>query len=196
MVHVLSGRSRESLDGWLGDVPVGLHAEHGVWSRWPGEAWMSHVAIPPPGLAHVEATMVDAVRRTPGTFLEHKGSSLAWHYRMAEPVLAARRLADLRRRLAAQLTPDLTLLDGAKVLEVRARGADKGVAAARIVERVRAGGRGELAILAIGDDRTDEDMFANLPEAAITVRVGAGVTVAHHRVESPDDVRVLLRGLL
>ena len=196
MVHVVSGRSRDSLESWLGDVPIGLHAEHGVWSRWPGEAWTSHVVIPPPGLAAVDAVMTDAVRRTPGTFVERKAASLAWHYRMAEPLLAMRRLADLRHRLATQLAPDLALLDGAKVLEVRARGADKGVTAARIVERLRVGGDGDLAILAIGDDRTDEDMFANLPQGALTVRVGPGVTVAHHRLEGPDDVRALLRALL
>jgi trehalose 6-phosphate synthase/phosphatase len=195
-VHVLCGRRRESLEAWLGDVPIGLHAEHGVWSRWPGEPWTSHVATPSPGLAAVEATIADAVRRTPGTLLERKVASLAWHYRMAEPLLATRRLADLRRRLAVHLTPELSILDAVNVLEVRTRGADKGVAAARIVERIRGAGVGELAILAVGDDRTDEDMFSNLPATAFTVRVGGGATVARHRVDTPDDVRGLLRGLL
>jgi trehalose 6-phosphate synthase/phosphatase len=34
-VHIVSGRARESLDHWLGALPVWLHAEHGFWSRGP-----------------------------------------------------------------------------------------------------------------------------------------------------------------
>src|SRR5439155_3971 len=35
-VHVVSGRSRESLERWLGRLPIGLHADHGFWSRPSG----------------------------------------------------------------------------------------------------------------------------------------------------------------
>jgi trehalose 6-phosphate synthase/phosphatase len=51
------------------------------------------------------------------------------------------------------------------------------------------------AILAIGDDRTDEDLFAALPAHALTVRVGQGATRARYRVDGPQAVRELLRGL-
>lgn len=32
-VHVVSGRCRHTLDSWLGHLPIGLHAEHGYWSK-------------------------------------------------------------------------------------------------------------------------------------------------------------------
>ena len=39
-VHIVSGRSKETLERWLGSLPIGLHAEHGYWSRVP-TAWLS-----------------------------------------------------------------------------------------------------------------------------------------------------------
>ena len=191
-VHVISGRSRGSLDAWLGDLPIGLHAEHGFWSRWPGEAWASSLPAPPDALVEVDAIIAEVVRRTPGSFVERKGASLVWHYRMSEPILAARRLDELRRRIAQMLPDSLELLDGNKVLEVRMRGADKRAVAQRICTR---DGGPEVAILALGDDRTDEDMFGALPEHAITVRVGPGASRARHRIDGFDEARTLLRGL-
>ena len=34
----MSGRSREALEQWIGSLPIWLHAEHGFWSRPPGQA--------------------------------------------------------------------------------------------------------------------------------------------------------------
>ena len=41
-IHIVSGRTRETLERWLGALPIGLHAEHGFLSRPPGAAeWVS-----------------------------------------------------------------------------------------------------------------------------------------------------------
>jgi trehalose 6-phosphate synthase/phosphatase len=190
-VHVVSGRSRESIDSWLGDLRIGLHAEHGFWARFPGSAWEPTIAAPHDALSVIATILADVARRTPGTFVERKRASLAWHYRLAEPLLAARRVEDARRRVRATMPPELEVIEGAKVLEVRARGADKRACARRILER-----SGPGAVLALGDDRTDEDLFAALPADAVTVRVGAGASRARFRLDSADEVRALLRGLL
>ena len=47
-------------------------------------------------------------------------------------------------------------------------------------------------VLALGDDRTDEDMFARLPSPAWTVRVGPGDTKAAYFVPNLPAVRDLL----
>ena len=39
-VHIVSGRGREALEQWIGGLPIWLHAEHGFWSRPPGQARM------------------------------------------------------------------------------------------------------------------------------------------------------------
>jgi trehalose 6-phosphate synthase/phosphatase len=190
-LHVVSGRSRGSLDAWLGDLAIGLHAEHGFWSRWPGEAWETPRPAPLNALAPADAIFSDITRRTPGSFVERKGASLAWHYRMAEPLLAARRLDELRHRIQPTLPEELEMLEGNKVIEVRTRGADKRACALRILARADGG-----AAFAIGDDRTDEDLFAAMPADAITVRVGAGASRARFRIDGVDETRALLRGLL
>src|SRR6185503_13063891 len=47
-VHVVSGRRRSDIEGWLGHLPLGLHAEHGLWSRAPGElSWRQRLADAP-----------------------------------------------------------------------------------------------------------------------------------------------------
>jgi trehalose 6-phosphate synthase/phosphatase len=53
---------------------------------------------------------------------------------------------------------------------------------------------GDLA-LAIGDDRTDEDLFTALPEDAITVRVGRAASAARYHLPDVTAVRAMLRVL-
>jgi trehalose-6-phosphatase len=48
-------------------------------------------------------------------------------------------------------------------------------------------------VVAIGDDRTDADIFVSLPPEAITVRVGPGPTRAHYRLEGTGAVRGVLQ---
>jgi trehalose 6-phosphate synthase/phosphatase len=51
-------------------------------------------------------------------------------------------------------------------------------------------------VLAIGDDRTDEDLFAALPPEAISIRVGPGPTRARYHLDGVPAVRSLLRSLV
>jgi len=50
-------------------------------------------------------------------------------------------------------------------------------------------------VVAIGDDRTDEDLFAALPGEAITIKVGPGPTHARFRVDGVPAARSLLQAL-
>jgi len=81
-------------------------------------------------------------------------------------------------------------MDGNKVLEIKAANVDKGRAAHRWMCRE------ELDfILAIGDDRTDEDVFEAAPEGAWTIKVGPGPTQARNSVRGVTDVCSLLTEL-
>jgi trehalose 6-phosphate synthase/phosphatase len=44
-------------------------------------------------------------------------------------------------------------------------------------------------VLAMGDDDTDEDLFAAMPDGSLTVRVGDGATRALYRFRSHEDAR-------
>jgi len=84
------------------------------------------------------------------------------------------------------------IVPGNKVIEARLHGVHKG----RIVERLLAGLPAGVTILAMGDDRTDEDLFAALPEDAFAIHVGPAPSRASLRLASVADARALLRSLL
>jgi trehalose 6-phosphate synthase/phosphatase len=51
-------------------------------------------------------------------------------------------------------------------------------------------------IVAFGDDRTDEEMFAALPRSAVGIHVGPGASLAKYRLRHPAAVRAFLGRLL
>ncbi|HEY6880732.1 MAG TPA: trehalose-phosphatase, partial [Polyangiales bacterium] len=191
-VHIVSGRSRASLEGWLGDLPVSLHIEHGFWSRDASGAWSQVSEVPQDLLKLTLDIMQRHAFRAPGTMVETKSASVAFHYRGADPHTSAARLRALRAELAHSLGPNAELLEGHKVLEVRLRGVHKGTVVGRVLARTPQ----DSLLFAAGDDRTDEDLFAALPKDAISIRVGPGVTQARFRVGSPWELRRLLGTLI
>ena len=126
--------------------------------------------------------------RTPGSFIEEKQFSLVWHYRKADSELSTTRVRELTDELV-NLTANLNLqiLEGSKVVEVKNSGINKGRAALRWIAK-----EDWDFILAIGDDRTDEDMFEVLPETAYSLKVGLGSSMARFNLKSYRDVLFLL----
>ena len=107
-VHVVSGRSRETLERWLGALPVNLHAEDGAWSRLEGQREWRPLALPPLAWrVPVLALLANLAARTPGAFVEEKTFGLAWHYRLADPGDGASRADDLQRQLRTRLADEL-----------------------------------------------------------------------------------------
>ncbi|MBA4057144.1 MAG: bifunctional alpha,alpha-trehalose-phosphate synthase (UDP-forming)/trehalose-phosphatase, partial [Marivirga sp.] len=84
----------------------------------------------------------------------------------------------------------LQVIDGNKVIEVRIAGIDKGVAARRLILE-----KPYDFILAVGDDKTDEDMFKALEHKAATIKVGSGHTLAQYTISSQQEVLQLLNML-
>jgi trehalose 6-phosphate synthase/phosphatase len=191
-VHVVSGRTRESLEDFFGELPVGLHAEHGLFSRPAGATeWRARAQVPPPWVEPVRKLIAEVTRRTDGALLEVKSGALAFHYRATEPQLAQRRVDELKRKLGThELASAYEILEGSRVLEVRQRGINKGVVVPDIIAEAPT-----AAVLALGDDRTDEDLFGAMPAGAVTVHVGSGQSVARFRLEGVAEVRALLRRL-
>jgi trehalose 6-phosphate synthase/phosphatase len=191
-VYVVSGRTRESLDEWLGDLPIGFYAEHGAWGRAHGQPWRATTDFNPEWKAAIKPTLEDFTDRTPGTRIEEKSTSIAWHYRTADaefgPIQA--------RELAMYLTDILSnapveVIQGNKVVEIRQQGINKGI----VIPELEKSTGAEL-ILAIGDDRTDEDMFSALPANGVGIHVGLGRTHATYRLADPAAVMAFLRSIL
>ena len=192
-VHLVSGRSRDQLAEWLGDLPVALHAEHGLWSRSAGsEQWKRHEAGGTAPYDQLATMMGRYSEATPGTVVERKSAGVAWHYRMADEALGelqAERLASEMDALADE--HGLDVLRGDKVIEVRPTGVHKGVIVADVLRQATPG----TLILALGDDRTDEDLFSALPPGSIAVHVGPRESVAPVRLPDVATARAFLRDL-
>jgi trehalose 6-phosphate synthase/phosphatase len=193
-VHIVSGRMREQLEEYFGDLPIALHAEHGFWSREsPSAQWTCLSELPGEWKAQARHIFDAFASRTPGAMVEEKTASLAWHYRLADREFGSLQAKELLLHLAnAFSNAPVEVIKGEKVVEVRPHGVNKGV-----VVRVALQGLPEGAcILALGDDRTDEDVFAALPDSAFSVHVGRGQTRAHYRILHPSASRALLRAIL
>ena len=190
-IVVISGRTRKTLEDWLGELELGLIVEHGAWIRERGLDWTLLEPAQDTWKSEVRSVLIQYMDRTPGASLEEKDFSLALHYRKVDAEIASLRMREVKEDLltiASEL--NLEILEGNKVLEVRNPGINKGRAALRLIS-----GRTWDFILAVGDDRTDEDLFAVLPESAYSIKVGVGPTRARYNLDNVAAVRSLLNKL-
>ncbi len=191
-VTIISGRDSYTLEKWFNDLPVNLVAEHGASVRMKNEKWRHQREIDQSWKPLVRPTMELYAQRSPGSFLEEKTHTLAWHYRNVDPELGfirSRELLDNLQHLVRN-TP-LQIIDGNKVIEVRISGVDKGSVARQFLN-----GESYDFILAVGDDKTDEDMFKALSDEAVTVKIGPGHTVAQYNLSNQLEVIHLLNQLI
>jgi trehalose 6-phosphate synthase/phosphatase len=190
--HVISGRAPEILERWLGALPLALHAEDGLWSRAPGGPWLARPTPQADWMARVLPILQAVTERTPGSLIEERTASLAWHYRMVEPEFGARQANELRLHLSELLSnAPLEILTGDQVIEVRPHEASKGALVAAFV----AGAPPDALVVALGDGRADEGVFATLPPGGIAIHVGSTPSRAPHRLAGVREVRGLLAAL-
>jgi trehalose-phosphatase len=190
---VVSGRPWTMLDAMLGEVAgLALVAEHGSWRRAAG-TWSATVATDAAALDDLVAALQPIAHD--GVLLERKTASLCVHHRLvrgasrAHLVAAARAIIDLW--LASR--PGFELLEVVEAVEVRERGVNKGLAIAWIREDVPG-----VRCIAVGDDTTDEDMFAVLGERDEGIVVGHPdrATAARWWLDGPAAVQAFLRQVI
>ncbi len=188
---IISGRDRYSLQKWFGHLPLRLVAEHGTWIREPEGEWKLLKQMTADWKTRIIPILEQYADRLPGAFVEEKEYSVVWHYRGAHPeqgqVLAGE-LADHLVTFTANI--DVQVFQGHRVIEVRNAGVNKGVAGLHWISE-----GGWDFVLAIGDDATDEDLFAVLPETAFSIRVGMTSSQARFNLRGPGEVIALLRML-
>jgi trehalose 6-phosphate phosphatase len=177
---IITGRTVESIGTLLSPLQLALAGEHGA-------ALCSHdgpiSADPTPDLGEIAQLLQDFVRSRPGLLLECKGHGLALHYRGA-PHLEADCLA-----LASQLIrarPDLVLLHGKAVVELKSARVDKGRALQTLMNMPPF--RGRIPVF-IGDDTTDEAAIVQAQAlGGYGIKVGSGPSAAQYRLADPAQV--------
>lgn len=192
-VFVISGRKKSNLENWLNIRTLGLVAEHGAFIRWPGNSEWVQFAGPSFGWKNEARRIMEQFSAVyPGSFYEEKEFALAWHYRNVEPNLARRASRELFHQLFSfSPKPAVEVISGHKVIEIRSRGANKGAA----FTEISAGVHYDF-VLGIGDDRTDEDLFARLNKPNHwSIKVGAQGSIARFNLNGPQEVLRFLSSL-
>ena len=189
-VCLLSGRARADLDRWFSGVPgLAMAAEHGALMRPAGGEWSSaRPGADASWKTRVLPVLEHYADRTPGSFIEEKEHCLVWHYRLSDPEFGDWVANELVHNLEQMLAEtESRAMRGHKAVEVRPAWAHKG----SVVGWLEADAPADFR-LGMGDDRTDEDLFEQLPPDAWTVRVGQGSSRARFRLPDPRAVRAFL----
>ena len=211
-VTVVSGRGLEDLRDKVLVRSIYYAADHGFQVLGPPRSRLELVVGREhlPQLRLAATALGRALQTVEGALVEEKGLSLAVHYRLvpeSRQTAVFRAVADVAERF-----PVLRVTEGKMAYEFRPPDTwDKGKALHWIMERLgmprgraqadsRVGGTAPLEgfPLAIGDDLTDEDMFAAVEGWGLGVIVGdpGRPTRATHRVADHLEAARLLEAIL
>ncbi|HEY2442220.1 MAG TPA: trehalose-phosphatase [Streptosporangiaceae bacterium] len=131
------------------------------------------------------STLRRMVNGADGVLLEIKPASVAVHVRQAPAQVAARILA--RVGAGPGSWDGVQVTEGDKVLEMSVVRTDKGEA----LEALRHSG-GAMSALFVGDDVSAEEVFVKLSGPDLGIKVGAGPTLARHRIAGCAEVAAVL----
>lgn len=187
-VAVVSGRALNDLGRFGFPDQVDVFGTHGLERR----------DAPPVTLGDSErhrydrlAELAERAARAAGdgAWVEIKPAGVVLHVREAPPETSAASVAELHRR--AEDITGAHVKAGKSVVELLARTTSKATAVTGL--------RGELgaaSVVFVGDDRTDEEVFAALGAGDCSIRVGDGDTAARHRLADPTAVLQFLHALI
>ncbi|UII79108.1 bifunctional alpha,alpha-trehalose-phosphate synthase (UDP-forming)/trehalose-phosphatase [Flagellimonas sp. CMM7] len=188
-LFLISGRDKQTFTQWFVPKKYNMIVEHGVWISRGGEEFKLLEKVKGDWMEKIRPVLESFVDRTPGSFIEEKNYSMAWHYRNTDPDFGTKRATELNTVLTSLIgNDDISVLNGNKVMEVKSSNVNKGRASVRIL-----GEDNYDFVFAIGDDWTDEFMFQELPDSAVTIKVGLKKTQAKYHVENTKRVRELLK---
>lgn len=191
-VVIVSGRDKKAFDKWFKDKNYTLITDYGASCREPGKEWKENETVDTEWKKLLMPVLEFYEDRTPGTFVEEKNYSLVWHYRKADPELGVGRANELKDQLTSLIANhDLEIIEANKSIEIKNSETSKGKAALKKIN-----GRDIDFIMAIGNDWTDENMFRELPESAITVKVGKTTSSAQYNISNNKAVLQFLKVLI
>ena len=186
-VALISGRDIPDIDAMMEGVRVPAAGQHGTERRDAAGRVTRH-AVRTAQLDWAHDQIAAAATKHPGLVLQHKGLTLALHYRRAP------RLAGYAHRLVRSLLPRLgkeyCMQRGKRIVELKPAGKDKGAAVLEFM--AEAPFRGRTAVF-VGDDLTDEYGFATVNRLkGHSIKVGPGRTAARFRLRNVAAVRAWL----
>ncbi|KAI7905428.1 glycosyltransferase family 20-domain-containing protein [Cokeromyces recurvatus] len=200
-VYVISGRTKLNIETDLGSIPnLGLSAENGYYIKPLGEEWQQvYDNVDFSWKPTIKEIFQYYTERTPGAYMETKDTSIVWHYRNAEcfdSQYISWQAAECQNHIADSVNKNFAVhvVAGNTTIEVIPHDINKSSIANRILQETHPD-----FILAIGDDRSDEDMFQFLGKQkqlkVITCIVGKRSTEAGYYISNVDSVLTTLNEL-
>jgi trehalose 6-phosphate phosphatase len=187
---LVSGRPLSDLDRIFGPAVFPAIGGHGAEIRPGAKADLSINRDTPLLEERMRRALVGLGGK--GVLVEDKGYSIALHYRRA-PEYGPELSRAVDAIVSGLPSGSYEVLPGKAVIEVKPTGFNKGTAVLELMQLPPFAGRRPLFI---GDDITDEAVFAILPEVEGTgLSVGREIEGAKGMFESPADVREWLRRL-
>ena len=184
---LVSGRSLAKIDELFAPLKLPAAGQHGV-ERRDARGKVYRPSVPPNVLARASQHIADFAARHAGLVFEHKGYSMALHYRLA-PRLAGAAHAVVREA-ARTVGCGVEVQAGKMVAELKLAGHDKGRAIEAFMNEKPFAGRVPVFL---GDDLTDEHGFRVVQRlGGIAIKIGAGETVAPWRLLNPAAARAWL----
>lgn len=180
---LVSGRPIEVLDSLFAPHRLPAAGQHGLQRR--DALGLRHDTAVSDAIDRLRSPLNELAQTVPGALLEQKSHALAVHYRRIPG--RALELRSAVNDLVRSSAPELQVVHGSMVIEIKPRNADKGSAIREFMKETPFSGRSPVFI---GDDTTDEDGFACVNALnGHAVRVGeANGTVAGYRLPGVDEV--------
>ena len=189
---MVSGRSLNDIDLIFAPDQFPAVGGHGAEMRITGdsEAVAAHA---PPMDKELKLRLAAIAKLSPGILLEDKGYSLALHYRLAPHAEKAIYAAVSLIRADLPNAP-IEVMPGKCVCEIKHSGFSKASGVRELMKHEPFKGRRPFFI---GDDVTDETVFAIMPDMdGLAFSVGRRARGVAGHFDSPGDVREFLAHLL
>jgi len=189
---LVSGRSLNDIDLIFAPEQFPAVGGHGAEMRISAdnESVATHA---PPMDKELKRRLAAIARLSPGILLEDKGYSLALHYRLAPH--AEKAIYEAIALIRADLpSAPIELMPGKCVYEIKHSGFNKATGVLELMAHEPFRGRRPIFI---GDDVTDESVFALMPDlGGLAFSVGRRAMGVADHFDEPRDVRQWLARLL
>jgi trehalose 6-phosphate synthase len=191
-IVIVSGRPHAVLERYFPEPSLWLVAEHGAWCRGEGP-WQPTIDLDVKPVDALASRLEALVKGHAGARVERKTWSVALHVRQVRPHDRATLAVEASVAIDAFLAQHSSFerLDGNEVIEVRPTSARKSIAVAWTRQQIGP----DVRIVGIGDDLTDEHLFAALGPLDEPILVRGGIPRRSHARWEVDGVPAARRFL-